>query len=320
MGLQVASNDPDEGFVNVDLGGMGADEAVFTETFTQNAVEPVDVLWVVDNSGSMSGELDNLANQFDYFINGFVTLGLDYHIGVVTTDMSNPLQSGNLMGPVKVITPAGDPLVDFAAAIDQGSSGSGDERGMDAAQAALTDPLLSGGNAGFIRPGASLSVILVTDEEDGSNINGNDFGNWLEAYKGDPALTTFSAIAGPTSGFFPCFAIFSGISAEPAPRIGAAIQRTGGIHASICNMNMTDILTSLSVLSSGMQTSFALSYEPSDPFSVVVTVDGVVVPYSAVNGFTFDPVTHVVTFHGMWIPSPNAVIEVTYPLIAVCPN
>ncbi|NCG18174.1 MAG: hypothetical protein GWP91_04070, partial [Rhodobacterales bacterium] len=162
VGLQVASNDPDEGFVNVDLGGIGAFEAVFTEVFAQNSVVPVDVLWVVDNSGSMSGELNNLSNEFNFFINGFIALGLDYQIGVITTDMDNPAQSGQLMGPIPIISPAGDPIADFAAAIDQGSSGSGDERGLDAAQAALTDPLLSGANAGFVRPGAILSVILVT--------------------------------------------------------------------------------------------------------------------------------------------------------------
>ncbi|NCG20042.1 MAG: hypothetical protein GWP91_13625, partial [Rhodobacterales bacterium] len=140
------------------------------------------------------------------------------------------------------------------------------------------------------------------------------------AYKGDPTLTTFSAMSGPPSGLFPCFALFSGVTAEPAPRVYSAITATGGLHASICDMDMSDMLVALSVLSSGMQTTFQLSYEPSDPFAVVVTVDGVVVPYSATNGFTFNPANRVITFHGTWIPGPNAVIEANYPLIAVCPN
>lgn len=69
-------------------------------------VGQVDVLFVVDNSGSMSEEQRRMADSFPNFVEGLELSGLDYRIGIVTTDIvsqSNPevnngvLQNGNLI-------------------------------------------------------------------------------------------------------------------------------------------------------------------------------------------------------------------------------
>jgi len=65
----------------------------------------VDMLWVIDNSGSMAEEVARLQDSFDVFMNEFVTLGLDYQIGVTTTDMVATDQSGRLPGPTETHTP-----------------------------------------------------------------------------------------------------------------------------------------------------------------------------------------------------------------------
>jgi hypothetical protein len=52
------------------------------------AVVPADILFVVDNSGSMADEQENLALNFARFVDQ--TIGAaDYQIGVVTTDLSS---------------------------------------------------------------------------------------------------------------------------------------------------------------------------------------------------------------------------------------
>ena len=56
----------------------------------------VDVLWVVDNSCSMSEEQEAIASNFPQFMEYFLDSSLDYHIGVVSTDMDDPQQSGLL--------------------------------------------------------------------------------------------------------------------------------------------------------------------------------------------------------------------------------
>ncbi len=46
----------------------------------------VDFLWVVDNSGSMADELDNLTKTIAMFTEKLSNSGIDFHIGVTTTD------------------------------------------------------------------------------------------------------------------------------------------------------------------------------------------------------------------------------------------
>jgi hypothetical protein len=58
---------------------------------------------------------------------------------------------------------------DFVANVSVGTTGSGKEQGFRAMQLALTDRIADGTNAGFLRPGARLAVIIVSDEDDCSD-------------------------------------------------------------------------------------------------------------------------------------------------------
>jgi hypothetical protein len=112
--VQVESNDPDEGLVSLPAEGFGAEDVLYEQSFVQENFESVDVLWVIDNSGSMSEETNQVVVNFANFIDAFVGLGLDYHIGVVTTDMVAADQSGRLVGPV-VTNDTPDPEDSFLA-------------------------------------------------------------------------------------------------------------------------------------------------------------------------------------------------------------
>jgi len=69
-------------------------------------VGQVDILFVIDNSGSMSEEQKRMAESFPNFVQGLDIAGLDYRIGIVTTDVESTtnarvddavLQNGNLI-------------------------------------------------------------------------------------------------------------------------------------------------------------------------------------------------------------------------------
>lgn len=64
-------------------------EAVRAARVTQPAVEVVkaDILFVIDNSGSMADEQENLIRNFDAFIGVLAGGNLDYRIAVTTTDL-----------------------------------------------------------------------------------------------------------------------------------------------------------------------------------------------------------------------------------------
>lgn len=147
--------------------------AVETDPGLQIFEPAVDILFVVDNSGSMGIHQDLLVQNLPLFTAEFTQNSmLDYHIGVVTTDMSALSQSGRLQGTPKFITkatPDGD--IALAENLLVGTFGSGTEKSYAPVIAALTPPLVSSSaNKGFYRADAKLAIVFITDAEDQSGI------------------------------------------------------------------------------------------------------------------------------------------------------
>ena len=90
----IDNNDGDEQNFTIPLLGTGTTETHQIDRFEQAAEQMVDVLWVVDDSGSMSEEQNNLASNFGEFIR-YATqeLNVDFHIAVTTT-----LADGDMAG------------------------------------------------------------------------------------------------------------------------------------------------------------------------------------------------------------------------------
>lgn len=154
----------------------------------------VDILFAIDNSGSMAGEQANLIAAFPGFVAGIqeaLAFAESYHIGVVTSDSYNPNEAG-CQGIGDLVTQTGgsdssgqacgpytsgfrwfddtepDLASTFACAAQVGTDGSGDEEQVHGVLRA-TDAMrnLPGAcNDGFLRDDALLVVVLITDEED----------------------------------------------------------------------------------------------------------------------------------------------------------
>ena len=95
----------------VTLQGKGDTIGLNTDTFVQDAKPKADIFMVIDDSCSMSDEQQNLANNFASFIKYAVSAGVDYHIGVATTDNDSPQRQGRLVSdtthPEKILTEMG---------------------------------------------------------------------------------------------------------------------------------------------------------------------------------------------------------------------
>jgi hypothetical protein len=171
----------------------------------------LDVLFVIDNSGSMGDEQELLARNFPRFMEKLQSIpgGLpNVHIGVTTTDM------GTLGGPAvggcqsigdqgglqlngaettdqhnflididkedvigsndRFRNYQGDLAVAFASMAHVGTNGCGFEQPLAAMKASLTSADSS--NRAFLRPDANLAVVIVTDEDDCSATGPNFFG------------------------------------------------------------------------------------------------------------------------------------------------
>jgi hypothetical protein len=158
----------------------------------------VDLLFVIDNSGSMADEQINLVNSFPSFIDEIQTQLEDadgYHIGIITSDLyvydQGCLQegamvtatggadsSGAVCGPYaeshRYMTELDDLDQTFACAGQVGSGGDGNERPMQTMIAALSPAMNGPGgcNEGFLRDDALLVIVHITDEEDDHEIDG----------------------------------------------------------------------------------------------------------------------------------------------------
>jgi hypothetical protein len=135
----------------------------------------VDILFVIDDSGSMEAKQKNLAKNIELFTNNLASMALlDYHIGVITTTMG--AWSGGKGGDGKLVgnplyiersTPMGIPALKRNLLV--GTNGSGQEKMFEPLYAALTPPVLDNENLGFYRPDAHLAVIIITDTDDQSD-------------------------------------------------------------------------------------------------------------------------------------------------------
>lgn len=139
------------------------------------ASNKVDVLFVVDNSGSMAFEQQSMAQRMSSFMNQIV--GLDYRIGITTTDPSSrewgdgrlvPLagQSGRYV--VDASMPQGQAQALIGNTLQRRETGSPSEQGIYATYRAIERTLVSGSNPNklLFRPDAGLAVVVISDEDE----------------------------------------------------------------------------------------------------------------------------------------------------------
>lgn len=313
---------------------------VIVDAYVQQSASKVDVLWVVDNSESMEGEQQNLARNFQSFIELFVRGAVDYRIAVTTTDIF--ADEGRFVGSPPILSPqTGNVVAAFQNNIRVGISGSAFEAGLEAAEMALARQRQL--NAAtlqtpqFLRPDAYLYLIFVSDEQDKSRQE--DVRYYWRAFEtakgiGNDGTVNTAAIVG-TAIDNPCAATFGS-------RYLAVTDLTGGEKGSICDQNFASTLRKLATSAVGLRRKFALSNAPNEttikvrlaypcnaPGDVTAAcasvdagrcqgaaADAVLLACTPVqggpDGWTYEPGNKVVFFAGESVPGLNAEIEIEY--------
>ncbi|MBL4688406.1 MAG: hypothetical protein JKY37_27710, partial [Nannocystaceae bacterium] len=154
--------------------------------------DTLDILFVVDNSGSMSDEFSVLIpaiSNINALLGPIVADLCSYHIGVTTTEPAPDFQpkacqvrgalsrSGALAGkngcfPNDPDHPAflteEDPPAVLGCLMTVGQNNDDDEKQLDTVFAALGPELAEPGacNEGFLREGVPLLIVILTDEDD----------------------------------------------------------------------------------------------------------------------------------------------------------
>lgn len=299
--------------VAVPLQGEGQINPTVTDTFQQLPTPRADVLFVVDNSCSMSQEQSSLGSNLGAFLSFAQQQGIDYQIAVTTTDVSSGGEAGQFVGTTRIITPS-TPNANtvFQQNTALGTSGSGTERGLEAAYLALSDPLINTLNAGFLRIDAALAVIFVSDERDQSSRTQAFYEDFLRNIKGFTNTAMFSASA--VVGIQSPSCNGPGGNAEYAPRYINVANNTGGVVESICAANWGQTLANIGLNSFGLRRQFSLSSSPV-PVTIAVTVDGNPIPGTTAGGqqnWNYDSSTNTIIFSAAAVPPAGATITVTY--------
>jgi hypothetical protein len=313
----------------IPLFGRGTDISDQVDLFHQPTEVKSDVLFVVDNSSSMGEEQSALASNFSHFIQHTTTLDVDFHIGVLATEVNSAdLDVGNPPRDVipgvliqapnrpKIITNSTPDLENaFSENVRIGMCCSDEqEAGLQAAWMALSPPNVSDPqmNGGFMREDAKLYIICISDEQDQSKGNPDFYVDFFSSIKGyhNIDMMKVSAICGDHGG---CSG--SGGVADSGSRYIEVANQTGGIFESICTSNWAQALENLGIDAFAAIREFPLS-RPADASTITVTVDGNTMSQATTpggaNGWTFYPDTNSIFFGDDVVPGMGSVIEVSY--------
>ncbi len=171
----------------------------------------MDILWVIDNSGSMESSQNNLTASFQTFIEKFQQKNYDFHMAVTSTDAwrafyqsnttnkdmlrrARPGELNYTTNPLTYKTNSGFFIMDkltpnlssvFLTNATQKTTGTGDERAF----ASMKEFLDFTGNSDFRREDAILAVIIVSDEDDFSaNTSSYVAGQYDDEVNADPLV------------------------------------------------------------------------------------------------------------------------------------
>ncbi len=304
-----------------------------SDEFLQAPSNQVDILWVIDNSVSMQNEQENVALGAADFMAQLETTAMDFHLGVISSDMSlGNTEKAVLLGNPPVLDNTVQYQSLFESRVRLGTGGDDQESGLEAAITAIEGPLSYTRNEGFLRAGAMLNIVMVSDENDcsdygalGPDSTGEecytqydklvpvaDLVRRIKEIKGDDPVV-MSGIVGPDI-------VDNCENTVPGRRYYTAIEMLGGVREDICQTEYSTVMNALGQVASGILTVFTLSSAAvEDTIEVTVTPDGgapAAVARDEVNGWTYDAQYAQVTFHGTGVPPRGATIEISYEVAA----
>jgi len=194
----------------------GLDECATLELEAESTLRPVDIVWVVDSSGSMGNEAARVQENMNRFATDILVGGIDPHVVVIT----NP-------DYVTVPPPlGGDP--EHYRFVDQGVGSHAPLLRLLSEWARYSD---------FLRPDAVTHFVAVTDDE--SDISAAEFDAQITMLLGHEY--TFHSIASEDTG--------GGRECSGAADVGRQYytlsDMTGGLKISICTTDWTSVFAEL---------------------------------------------------------------------------
>lgn len=292
--LVVDSNEP-RASRNAVIVGDGAYGGEYTDRWELPTDPPSDIMFLVDQSGSMDDDQRRLGENFSTFISELSAYTDDWQVVVVNDD------DGCHNSGILTRRSSGYQSM-FSSAVSRGGGSYTEALLLPAATGVeKTDP--GECNHSFMREGAMLHIIVVSDEPNQTPSSWSHYVNQIIAKKGSEANVRISAIAGPTT---------TSSCAQPGTGYAEAVDATGGVFLNICNNWATSANLALLAEASVYQDTYELTRDP-----VVDTIEVYVNEARRSNGWEYDAGSNAVVFTGN-VPGEADVVEVTYAGEATC--
>lgn len=276
-----------------------------SEIFTQDSTRTgdVDILWVIDDSGSMADNQDELARNFNNFITQFLDKNIDFKMAITTTDGTST-RNGKMVGDSAKLTSAsaiGNRTAftnNFTKWVKVGTSGSGIEQGLKCASS-----FLDRYSASFLRPDAYLAIVFVSDENDQSEKKVSEYIDRFQSTKVNKGMVKAYSIV---TEKMPVNAQWETIGT----RYNEVSVATSGTMSEITE-DFSGTLKDIGTQIVKLIDSFALTESPYND-----TVQVYVNNTEAKSGWNFDAKNHSVKFDTNTIPPEGSKIEIRYKVQA----
>lgn len=300
--VDINSNDPVDPKVTVDLDATSDYSEFITDSFEQASTRRVDILFVIDNSGSMGIFQTHLANNISAFMSAFALLNADYQIAVITTD------NYNFQGQI-ITNTSPDPVAELSTQVQTGTYGSGHERGIFMSHEALQAGRDAGPGSAFLREDSSLVIVYVSDERDGYSYNWMNYALYIETLKSDKS----QIIAHSVVGDYPSGCTYNNGSYTRNVMSGTGyhdiVNYFGGSNYSICALDWGQQLQSMA-FSSVPVLSYKLSNDQIVEDTIEVKIEGQVS-----TAWWYNADNNEVSFNSTDAPEDGEIIQITYAVL-----
>lgn len=299
--IRVEGSDPILPVVEVVQYGEGDVEHWHTQVHIQEEVAMLDIMFVIDNSGSMNIFQVELANQMNAFMNVFISSNSDYHLAFITTDEARFVEFDHLNWIDHLYH---DPVYWAENVINSiGIHGSGMEMGIKYAALAFQGD--AGPASSFWRDHATMVIIYVSDEPDISPGGWSQYTNVFDNLKPADLMRQFAVI-----GDYPSGCLYNWMHGNRNVQFGAGYyemtQRYSGDWYSIC---AADWGQQMQNLANTVTTQSMFRLDEPDPIesTILVSVNG-----QNVMNWTYDHTLNAIIFDSDSIPLPGQTITVEY--------
>lgn len=270
---------------------------------------PLDILWVIDNSGSMGAyQAAVKSNVQNFVVQLSAKAGLSWKMGILSTDFRNAPFLG-LSGAPSFTSANSSQLSVFTSAVDRlGINGSGVEQTFDPVNKALTN------DPNFLTPDSVLAIIVVSDAPEQSFLtNWRNFLDTMIAKKGSAAeVVVYGAFGAQDLGCAQTDDRWNYNGSSYANIVNA----TNGRYFPLCSSNFGSSLTAVAQNAAARTTGARIRLPvPAVSGSIAMSCQGLRLPGEGSSGGIWRYIESenlIEIYDTTSLTDPNATISVTF--------